>query len=129
MKTELFLRETDLGVQIWRISSADRMFYLLDTHIEGAKRDLATIMMLSVPNAKLLDTRFGYILDRRPARLSDLEDAILNFVSKDLNCRPSEIRRDANGKERQQYFDADLKRIEDLFEEADRINGERRILI
>jgi hypothetical protein len=125
-KTELFLRGH--GFRVLNLADIQRQHnvHLLDTSMEGAKQDQATIHIISVPSA---GSRYAFTLHSRPptSHLNDFEDAILNFVSKELECEARQVQRHDNGKERQQYFDADLKRIENLFEEADRINGERRI--
>jgi hypothetical protein len=125
-KTELFLRGN--GFRVLNLAEVQHRhnFHFLDTQMEGMRHDQAAISMISVPSGH---SRYSFALYSRPptSRLSDLEDAILKFIPKELECQTRQIQRGENGKERQRYFDAHLKRIENLFEQADQINGERRI--
>lgn len=125
-KAELFLRGN--GFRVLNLAEVQHRhnFHFFDTHMEGMRDDQATITMTSVPSGH---SRYSFALYSRPptSRLSDLEDAILKFISKELECQTRQIQRMENGRERQQYVDAHLKRVGNLFEQADRINSERRI--
>jgi hypothetical protein len=125
-KTELFLRGN--GFRVLNLAQLQHRnnFHFFDTDIKGIRHDQAMIDMISMPSGH---SRYAFALYSRPptSRLTDLEDAVLKFVSNELACQTRQIQRRENGKERQQYFDAHLKRIGNLFEQADRINGERRI--
>ncbi|WKA31648.1 hypothetical protein [Bradyrhizobium roseum] len=125
-KTELFLRGNSFRVLNLAEIQRRHNFYFFETQMEGMRHGQATIRLSSVLGAH---SRYAFALYSRPptSRLSDLEDAVLRFISSDLGCQTRQIQRGANGKERQRYFDADLKRIENLFEQADQINAERRI--
>ena len=125
-KTEQFLRGN--GFRVLNLAELQHRhnFHFLDTDMKGTRYGQAIIEMVSVPSGH---SRYAFALYTRPptSRLSDLEDAVLRFVSNELGCQTRQIERRDNGKERQQYFDSRLKRIGNLFEQADRINGERRI--
>jgi hypothetical protein len=126
MKTELFLRANSFRVLNLAKIQHRHNLHSFDTDMKGARDDQVIIEMISVPSGS---SRYSFVLFSRPptSRLSDLEDAVLKFVSNELDCETRQIKRSENGTERQQYFDSLLKRIGNLFEQADRINGERDI--
>jgi hypothetical protein len=123
-KTELFLNGYDFRVLNLAAIQHRHNFHLLDTNIQAVRHDQAFVEMTSVPSRRSL---YAFGLYSRPptTRLSNFENAALDLVS-ELRCEARQIRRLENGSGRRRYFDAELKRIENLFEEADRINGEHR---
>jgi hypothetical protein len=88
-------------------------------------------------NVHIFDTRSVLGADRRysfglysqpPTNHSvSLEQDILNFVSENLKCEIRQIARKENGEEKKEFYESELRRVQSLFEQADRINGGRHI--
>jgi hypothetical protein len=60
-------------------------------------------------------------------RASDLESGLQKFSSEMLSCHPYEVLRGQNDVDARGMFDADVKRIEDLFREAKKLLRDKQI--
>ena len=60
-------------------------------------------------------------------RASDLESGLQKFSSEILSCHPCEVGRSQNDADARGMFDADVKRIEDLFQEARKLLRDKQI--
>jgi hypothetical protein len=123
---EAFLKKN--GFKILNLGEIQRQHdvYLIDTNIVALNGDQRMVEMRSVP---LAERRYSfYLYSRPPTDRSDLlERNILSFVSESLKCDMRQIARNENGKERARFYESQVRRVEGLFDEADRINGGGRL--
>jgi hypothetical protein len=99
--------------------------HLFGTSMVALDRDLRMIEIKSVPGA---DQRYSlYLYSRPPTNHSALEEEILNLISKNLRCETRQVARKENRVEQKEFYESEIRRVKSLFEEADRINGRRRI--
>jgi hypothetical protein len=125
-QTELFLKARNFKVLNLARIQHEHSFHLFDTNIAALDQDRRIVDMKSVPGS---DQTYSFYLYSRPPtnHSASLEDSILDFVSDTLKCNTRQIERHENEKERQEFYESQVRRVEGLFEEADRINtGPRR---
>jgi hypothetical protein len=125
-RMEAFLRRS--GFKVLNVADVQRQHdaYISDTNIVALDGDRRITEIRSVPGA---DRRYSLNLYSQPPtnHFSSLEEDILHFVSEDLKCETRQIARKENGEEQRGFYESQVRRVQGLFEEADRINGGRRI--
>ncbi|WJR81498.1 hypothetical protein [Bradyrhizobium sp. NP1] len=123
---EPFLRAS--GFRVLNLAEIQRRHdvNLFDTNVIALDRDGRIIDIRSVPQAH---RRYSFYLYSSPptSHSNDLEEQILTFVSGDLGCEVRQIERHENRELQKGFYESELRRVERLFEEADRINGKRRL--
>ena len=100
--------------------------YIFDTDMVALDGDQRMVEVTSVPGA---DRRYSFGLYSQPPtnHSASLEQEILNFVSENLKCETRQTARKENGEEQKEFYESELRRVQSLFEQADRINGGRHI--
>jgi hypothetical protein len=123
---ETFLRNEGFKVlNLGRIQREHDLF-LLDVHIvavDGARR---IVDIISIPPA---EARYGLRLTSPPPtrHAPQLEEAFKMFISEKINCEIRQESRSENEADAKKLFDSAVRRIENLFDEAERLQGERRL--
>jgi hypothetical protein len=116
------------GFKVLNVADVQRQHdaYISDTNMVALDSDRRIIEIRSVPG---VDWRYSFSLYSRPPtnHLSSLDEDILHFVSEDLQCETRQIARKENGEEQKEFYESQVRRVQGLFEEADRISGGRRI--
>jgi hypothetical protein len=100
--------------------------HIFDTNMVALDPDRRMIEIKSVPGA---DGRYSFYLYSQPPtnHSPSLEGNILSFISENMKCEARQVARKENGEEQKEFYESELRRVRNLFEEADRINGGRRI--
>lgn len=102
-------------------------YNFLETHMMALDDAGRLVEIVSVPTRK--GRRYAFVLNTRPPTNHSVafEEEALRFASDKLGCESRQIARHENGPEKQPFFDHEVRRFENLFEEAERLNGERRL--
>jgi hypothetical protein len=100
--------------------------HIFDTSMVALDDDLRMVEMKSVPGA---DRRYSFYLYSRPPtnHVFPFEENILRFISENLQCQPRQIARKENEASQRELYDSEIRRVKNLFEEADRFEGRRPI--
>jgi hypothetical protein len=123
---EFFLRGHGFKVQNQADIQRQHNVHIFDTNMVALDGDRRMIEVRSVLGA---DRRYSFGLYSQPPtnHSVSLEQDILNFVSENLKCETRQIARKENGEEKKEFYESELRRVQSLFEQADRINGGRHI--
>jgi hypothetical protein len=89
------------------------------------KRRMIDFTMLPFPKDQVrLQGRYGVGLSTPPPtrHASEIEDALLNFVSSELRCEARQVARRENAAEAADLYDQEVAKVENMFREADKLN-------
>jgi hypothetical protein len=127
--------EDDIGVflrrQGFKVLNQGRIqhehgFDLTDLKIIGLDDKRRMVRIIAVPFS---EGRYSVGLNTPPPTRHDpqLEDALLAFASKTLGCHVRQVTRGENAADAREFYNAEVKRTENLFQQAERLRGERRL--
>jgi hypothetical protein len=104
----------------------EHQIFLLDTRIISLDENRRRVDLHSVP---LTENTYSLGLKTPPPtqRVPQLENAVLKFVSDTLGCEVRDIERGQNDADALPFYEMQVKRIEDLFLQAGRLRGDRRL--
>jgi hypothetical protein len=125
-KVEEFLKKNGFKVlNLARIQHEHQVFFF-ESDIKGLDENRRIIELRSVP-----PTPDRYALDvytQPPTkRVPQLEKDVLRVVSDALRCEVRQVTSGENGVDAISYYDRVIKRIENLFLEAERLRSDRRL--
>jgi hypothetical protein len=126
---EEFLRRE--GFDVLNRASLQRRhnwFSTLDLEIIGLDKARRMIHFWSHPAPKTVARLQGYysVELRTPPptqRAPEVEDAVLKFVADQLRCGVRQVTRQENGADVADLYENEIRRVENLFREADQLNG------
>jgi hypothetical protein len=123
---EQFLRSDGFRVLKLTVLQRQRDAVGFETNVVALDHDQRMIEIRSVHGA---DQRYSVALYSRPPtnHLASLERDILEFVSEHLKCENRQVQRHDNSEEQKDFFESEVRRVQNLFEEADRMNGRLRL--
>jgi hypothetical protein len=130
---EEFLRSKGFRVlNIARVQRQHDHVPLLELSIVGLDEQRRMINLKSLPYPKDQVERqgrysVGFKTPPPTQHASEMEDALLNFLSKGLQCEVRNVTRHENGTEAADLYDQDVARVENLFREADKLNGSEHL--
>lgn len=119
---ENFMNEEKFNVLNLGRIQRDHGLYLLETQIIGldSDRDILEFVGLPVGFAKRDITYTAGLRSPPPTRRSShLEEAVLTFVSKSLDCDVKQVTRGENGLDAAEFYDREVARIEHLLREGE----------
>ena len=122
----MFLKRAGFRVlNLGRIQREHNVF-LLDLNIIGLDDKQRMIDIISLPTA---EGRYAATLRTPPPthRLPDLEESLLKFTSDELGCEVRQVTRGQNGTDARAFYDNEITRIENLFREAEALQGLRQL--
>lgn len=101
-------------------------FRLMESHIVALDGAWRMVSIMSVPSGRAL---YSFALYSMPPtkHSAAFEEEALRLASDALGCENRQVERHENGPERRPFFESEIRRVEKLFEQADRLNGEHRI--
>jgi hypothetical protein len=123
--------ETFLKLEGFKVLNRARIqrehnIFVFDLDIVGVDEKKRMIAITSLPPEKNWYTvRFRTPPPTR--RAPDIEDALLKFVSDDLRCETHHVSRGENGADAVEFYDRELKAVENMFREADQLEGKRHL--
>jgi hypothetical protein len=126
---EQFLRGHGFKVlNVARVQRDHGLRPLLEVQMVGLddKRRMVNFRMLPYPKDQIQrQGRYsvGYRTPPPTRHASEFEDALLNFFSNELRCEVRNVARSENGAEAAEFYDQEVARVENLFREADKLNG------
>jgi len=125
-KVEQFLKETRFKVLNLARIQHEQHVVLLETDIKGLDENRRLIELRSEPSAA---DRYVLLLYTQPPtrRAAELESKVLQFVSDTLKCEMQEVTPRTKGTSAIAFYDRLIKRTENLFLEAERLRGGRRL--
>ncbi len=123
---ERFLRREGFKVLNQGPIQREHGVFLLDTHIIGLDDAHRMVDVTAFPRT---EGRYSVGLDSPPPtqRAPQLEESLVNFVSKKLACEVSQITRGENSADASEFYNSQVKRVENLFREAEELTGGRRL--
>ncbi|WP_156952106.1 hypothetical protein [Bradyrhizobium sp. WSM1743] len=125
-QSEAFLKQN--GFRVLNLADVQHRhgFRFMESHLVALDRDQRMVEIMSVPSGKEL---YSFALYSMPPteHSTAFEGDALRLASGALGCENRQIDRHENGPERRPFFESEIRRVERLFEQADRLNGERRI--
>lgn len=101
-------------------------FFLTELKIIGLDDGRRLIDVTAMPSAQ---GRYAVRLTTPPPteRAPQLEEALLEFASKILGCEVRQIIRGENAADAAEFYNNENERVENLFRQAERLQGERRL--
>jgi hypothetical protein len=123
---ENFLRALDFKVLNLARLQHDHGVFLENVHIMGIDVNDRIVDLSSVP---LTPNRYSFFLRTLPPteRAEKLEQQFLSYVSNELDCEVRQILREENNAGVLDLYQKELNRVENLFREAERLEGRPRI--
>jgi hypothetical protein len=100
--------------------------FSLDVHLIALDDKRRTVDIISVP---LVENRYAVRFRTPPPtkRASDIEDALLEFVSNKLGCELRQVTRGQNGADVGDLYENEVQGIENKFREAEELEGKRHL--
>jgi hypothetical protein len=126
-KLERWLRQSQFNVlNLAQVRREHGVPSFQETDIIGLDQRRRRITVTSFPP---IQGRYSLALYTPPPtqRQLELEHSAVQFVSDTLNCEVSNITRGENGAEAAAFYDMIIKQMEQLFMQAERLRGERRL--
>jgi hypothetical protein len=130
---ERFLRGQGFKVlNVARIQREHGHRPLLEVHMVGLddKRRIVIFRMLPYPKEQIQrQDRYsvGFRTTPPTRHASEIEVALLDFFSNELRCEVRDVARSENGAEAADLYDQEVARVENMFREADKLNGLNRL--
>jgi len=123
---ERFLRHEGFKVLNQGRIQREHGIFLLETHIIGLDDKRRMVDLTSSPHT---EDRYSLGLNTPPPtqRAPQFEEALLKFVSNKLGCEVRHMTRGDNGADASEFHNSEVKRVENLFREAEELHGERRL--
>jgi len=117
-KIEQFLKQQGFRVLNLGALQKEKATNIYDLHITAldAKRRIVSIVAFSNSPGKMNVGLYGPPPTQHDATF---ENALLNFTSTDIQCKAKQVTRNDNGAEATEVHDANLRRIEELFRQAE----------
>ena len=125
-RLESLLRERGFRVLNQARIQRQHDVHIFDTNIVALNQNQGMIEVKSVPGA---DRRYVFYLYSEPPtkHATSFEGEILSVISEDLKCETRQVTRKENAEERRELYESELRRVQRLFEDAEKIEGGRRI--
>jgi hypothetical protein len=128
---EEFLRRESFDVlNLASVQRRHNRFSTLDLEIIGldkAQRKIHFRSLLSPENVVRLQGRYSVELRTPPPtqRVPEVEDALLKFAADQLRCGVRQVTRKENGADVADLYENEIRRLKNLFREADQLNGQQ----
>jgi hypothetical protein len=121
-----FLRQQGFKVLNQGRVQREHGFFLTELKIIGLDDGQRLIDVTAVP---LAQGRYSVGLTTPPPtkRAPQLEDALSEFASKTLGCEVRQVIRGENAADAAEFYNDQIKRVENLFRQAEQLRGERRL--
>jgi hypothetical protein len=128
---EAFLKHE--GFKVLNLAGIQRKggVYVFDVYLIGLDDKHRSLTVIGVPPIHQVgppDERHYGVGFRTPPptqRAPDFENALLIFVSKSLGCEARHVERHVNGADVAGSYESDVRRMENLFREAEELEGKR----
>lgn len=126
---EEFLRHESFDVlNLAKVQRRHNWFSVLDVYIVGLDKPQRMIQFNSLPapkNVARLQGKYSVGLRTPPPtqRAPELEDALLKFAPEQLQCGVRQVIRHENGADVADLYESEIRRVKNLFREADQLNG------
>jgi hypothetical protein len=125
-KVETFLRGQSFKVLNRAALQRERGMAIFELDIVALDSDHRIIELASLPTTR---GRYAVALTSPPPtrHSTDLEDGLQKWIVEQLGCEIRQVERSENGSDARSFFESEIRRVENLFLEAERARGQRRL--